>query len=431
MSEMSEHRVSMLGASWRRFEDPTRSRDPRVRQLVAALGALPAPELRPEFRDELRAQLVAIAPRIVAEAREAGAEAGAAGKTRRPSPHPGPARHADGWATRLRGVRVGRPLAVAASLITVLALLFGGAVWMSKKALPGDTLYGLKRAGESFELATAGSDGAKARDYLRFATTRANEVHALLSRAGAIAAGRGPQAAGAIDSGTASLIASTLGSADSDVRAASSLLGAQAVHKASAAPLTTLIDWAPGQTQRLKAISDALPASAVRTRVDSSARLVDAALARAHELAADVGCRCLQSSGHDSLGPLPCSTACAPVPATGPGQHRSGSSAASTAPGNRAPGNGPSSGRSGAQPGNGGAGPGTAHGTPTTTPNAPPGGGASSSPGGGPPLPLPSVPIPSLPIKLPISSSPVSVGSCSIGIALGPINIGIGSCPSS
>jgi hypothetical protein len=67
MSEMSEHRVPMLGASWRRLEDPAHSRDPRVRALVAALAALPAPEPRPEFRAELRAQLVAIAPRIITE----------------------------------------------------------------------------------------------------------------------------------------------------------------------------------------------------------------------------------------------------------------------------------------------------------------------------------------------------------------------------
>src|SRR5438105_343143 len=70
MRKMSEHRVTMLGASWRRLEDPARSRDPRVRALVGALAALPSPAPTDEFRAELRAQLIAIAPRIISESRE-------------------------------------------------------------------------------------------------------------------------------------------------------------------------------------------------------------------------------------------------------------------------------------------------------------------------------------------------------------------------
>ena len=67
MTEMGEHRVALLGASWRRSEDPATSRDPRMRAVVGALATLPAPPMRAEFRAELRAQLVAITPRIVAE----------------------------------------------------------------------------------------------------------------------------------------------------------------------------------------------------------------------------------------------------------------------------------------------------------------------------------------------------------------------------
>ncbi len=80
---------------------------------------------------------------------------------------------------RLRAVRLGRPLTVTASLVTAFVVLLGGAVWMSRKALPGDTLYGLKRASERVQLATAGSDTERAQDHLDFAATRAREVQAL------------------------------------------------------------------------------------------------------------------------------------------------------------------------------------------------------------------------------------------------------------
>src|SRR5436190_1987747 len=57
MAEMAEHRVSMLGSSLRRFEDPTRSADPRIRAVVAGLRTLEiAPPARAHFRAELRAQ---------------------------------------------------------------------------------------------------------------------------------------------------------------------------------------------------------------------------------------------------------------------------------------------------------------------------------------------------------------------------------------
>src|SRR4051812_7061057 len=67
MTQMGEHRVSMLG-SLRRYEDPARSSDPRIRAVVAGLSTLEiAPPARAHFRAELRSQLVAVAPRLVAE----------------------------------------------------------------------------------------------------------------------------------------------------------------------------------------------------------------------------------------------------------------------------------------------------------------------------------------------------------------------------
>src|SRR5262249_22979546 len=152
----------------------------------------------------------------------------------------------DSVLARTRGVRLGRHLVVAASIITMFALLFGGAVWMSQKALPGDTLYGLKPASESWRLATAGSPTDKARDRLQCAQTRVGEAKALAARASGTAIGTGPQAGG-LNAHTDALIGSTLASADHDVRSASTLLGNQAVRSRTSNPLTVLMSWAPGQ----------------------------------------------------------------------------------------------------------------------------------------------------------------------------------------
>jgi hypothetical protein len=409
MSDMSEHRVPMLGTSWRRFEDPVRSRDPRIRSLVAALATLPAPAPRPEFRAELRAQLVAIAPRIVAESSEPTAvlpkvgaptaeAAGAAPHAARRRP-----RHTDSAFARLRAIPLARPLRIVTAVVAAFALLLGGAVWMSRKALPGDTLYGLKRASEQVQLQFAGSDTAKAKDLLHFASVRADEVQDLLARDGVSGGG-----ASGLNAGTANLIASTLASADSDVRSASDILTTQALEQRSPGTLNVLTKWAPGQISRLQGIAAAVPDPSLRNRTESSAHLVDAAVARAEQLAPKIVAGCAAATAPaDSLGPLPqavCSTtptSIPPVLGTTSGTPRSASATHS----------GGVSGSGGGsivsvQPATSGA-----NGVQPT--------GSETTKGGGilPPI-LPST-TPSL---------PVGVSSCGVNASLGPIGIGIGLC---
>ena len=400
MDEMSEHRVPMLGASWRRSEDPALSRDPRVRAVVGALATLPAPEPSDVFRAELRAQLVAIAPRIVAESAAAAPLTGSprtaksAGAAARP-------KHADGAFARLRGISLGRPLAVAASVITVFALLLGGAVWMSQKALPGDTLYGLKRASENFQLYLDGNPTDKAKDYLKFAQTRVDEAKGLASRATADAMGSGAQA-GVIDSHTADLIASTLGSADSDVKDATTLLTKQAVSSNSSTPLTIITDWAPSQIARLQSLADAVPDGSLRERAQSSARLVHAAATRAQALVPAVANGCASTAVTDSIGVVPsgCGTGSnvAPPPGTKTTKPRNtGGSSVGT-----------------------NTGPVVAPVTLGNSPTSGAGNGSSSS------SPSPIITVPTVPTK----SLPVSVSTCGLGITLGPIGIDLDSCPS-
>jgi len=408
---MSEHRVPMLGASWRRSEDPAVSRDPRIRAVVGALAALPSPEPNAAFRAELRAQLVAIAPRIVAES----AQAAAPTLTERPrtgKPATAPPKHATGVLARLRGVSLRRPLAIAASIITVFALLLGGAVWLSQKALPGDTLYGLKRASESVQLYLDGSSTDKAKDYLRFAARRVDEAQALAQRASAAAMGTGPQA-GVIDAHTADLIASTLGSSDSDVKDAAALLTKQAVESSSRVPLKILTDWAPGQLARLAALAAAVPKGALRQRAQTSAWLVSSAANRAKALVPTVAKGCATTSNADSLGVLPSRCGAGPTTAAPrPSKHRNKPQhTGSTSVGAT---NGPS------------VGPATVGNPPSSAPEPT---GTTSTPPIQLPT-LPTIPLPSKSIRLPTKSLPVSVSTCGLGVTLGPIGVNLGGCPS-
>ena len=309
---MAEHRVSVLSASLRRFEDPERSSDPRIRAIVADLRAIqPAPPMRAHFRADLRSQLVAVAPRLVAEG--VGVE--------RPLTHESShaAKKTASGATRelpaVAGARVARggvfalarPTAVAASIVAVLAMILGAAVWLSGNAVPGDTLYGLKRANESVQLALTSGDTARGQKYLQFASERTHEVSVLLSRSSALAAGTGVSASGGINSHTAKLIDTTLDSADNDVRNASRLLGSAAVESNSANPLDVMTKWAPAQVQRLQAISQRVPAgSPLATRAAASTQLVTAAVTRSKTLVTLLDCHCLNQAPTDSLGPLPC-----------------------------------------------------------------------------------------------------------------------------
>jgi hypothetical protein len=215
--------------------------------------------------------------------------------------------------------------------------------------------------------------------------------------------GSGAQA-GVIDSHTADLIASTLGSADSDVKDATTLLTKQAVSSKSSSPLEIITAWAPSQIAKLQSLAASVPDGSLRERAQSSARLVHAAVTRAQALAPAVANGCASTTSVDSLGALPggCGTgssSVAPPPGTKTGKpQRSGGNSV-----------GPNSGPVG---------------VPVTQANSPSGGTDGSSSGSASPvLPLPSVP-------LQTKTLPVSVSTCSVGVTLGPIGINLGSCSS-
>ncbi len=261
---------------------PAHSEENFEQDLIARLRTLPGkPSPDPGFRAELRTQLVAIAPRLVAAANED------LGITQKKSSH----RHRK----PVRGfAALRRPLLAVGGAAAVLVLLLGLAVHISGGALPGQSLYGLKRASEDFKLSIdGGSDSAKGLQYLKLASSRANESTKLLD------------ARPASDS-DASLVASTLRTADSETRSGMQLLGSAALSTRSANPISPIQDWARGQSAAISALLPDLPAGSAKTQANTSIALLQQVVARVDEWKQDFNKGCLTVTNSDALGPKGC-----------------------------------------------------------------------------------------------------------------------------
>lgn len=272
-------------------------------ELISRLRTLPGPAPDIRFRAELRAQLVAITARIVSES---SAEAAPADR-----------RSSAAGSRALRTLR--RPVLALAGASTVLTLLLGMAVWMSSGSLPGQSLYGVKRASENVQLSMAGNDIAKGQAYLQLAGNRVREIADLLSQPSAMAT------AGGLSAGTprftprtVALVTDTLDSADEDTVNGMQLLSRAAVAQLSKEPLAKMTSWWPGQNTLMAEIQDRIPAGALRTRAQASLLLLQRIATRTGLLSSAMGCPCLAQALADELGPLPC-TGCAAVPRPAPG----------------------------------------------------------------------------------------------------------------
>ena len=285
----TSHRPRLLGGLRPTPEDPSESSNPDIRRLLAGLAALPSPAPSTDFRTELRTQLVAVTPRLVAEG-EASTEK--APVTSRPS--------ALGSLARLR-----KPATILLTVATVFIVLLGGAVFLSGKALPGQSLYGVKRASEDVQLSLSTSDADKGKQYLTMAGTRADEVSDLLGDTSALAAGGGTSASGAVSAHTAKLITSTLEDQDSQTQSGARLLNSDSLRTASTSPLTTLINWAPAQQAKLQAIIARIPTGALHDRAVASEAVLTAALTRSQALAPLVANPCEATTSSDAYGPIP------------------------------------------------------------------------------------------------------------------------------
>ncbi|MGW0963174.1 DUF5667 domain-containing protein [Streptomyces gelaticus] len=168
---------SLRGAAAAQPEEPAEEADHGpLLALANGLGEVPRPELDPEVKVVQRAQLVAAMEAMLTEG---GASAG-------PTV---PEQRAKG-AHRASPLRKLRPrsrwtkgLAAGGLTVGVAAGAFGGVAAASSDALPGDSLYGLKRGMEDIHLGMASGDADRGEVYLDQASTRLSEARRLMERA--------------------------------------------------------------------------------------------------------------------------------------------------------------------------------------------------------------------------------------------------------
>ncbi|WP_367124493.1 DUF5667 domain-containing protein [Streptomyces phytohabitans] len=159
--------------------------------LADGLGALPKPQLDPEVKSVQRAQLIAAMETALAEGTLGAGATGGTGDGRTVPEQRGGARTGRGAhrapplgaLSRLRPTsRLGKGLAAGGLSVGVAASALGGAAAASSDALPGDSLYGLKRGMEGIQLDLAGDDADRGEVYLDHASTRLREARRLVER---------------------------------------------------------------------------------------------------------------------------------------------------------------------------------------------------------------------------------------------------------
>ncbi|MFE5211294.1 DUF5667 domain-containing protein [Streptomyces sp. NPDC056600] len=148
--------------------------------VAAGLGELPKPELDPEVKVVQRAQLVAAMEAMVQEG-ALGTDASTQVPGQR-SPRARGAHRASALGKLRPRSRLTKGLAAGGLSVGVAASAFGGVAAASSDALPGDSLYGLKRGIEDFRLGLADDGTERGEMLLDQASRRLAETRRLMER---------------------------------------------------------------------------------------------------------------------------------------------------------------------------------------------------------------------------------------------------------
>jgi hypothetical protein len=189
-------------------------------------------------------------------------------------------------------------VASAAALCLVLSLA-GMSVLLSRDALPGDALYGMKRTAESATLGFTFGDESKALKRLDFATARLAELETLADKY-------------ADEDGPLGAYLTALTDFDADAAAGSrelATIGANSDERL----LGTLDEWARAQYARLTELRPRLPETVVN-RSTTSLNLLVRIAQRTADLRGRTGCSPVTTGDSDDVGPLPATTPCGPIP---------------------------------------------------------------------------------------------------------------------
>jgi hypothetical protein len=150
--------------------------------LAERLGDVPRPALDPEVKVVQRAQLVARFEAMLREATAGGEATDPSVPEQRSTRTHGAHRASPLGKLRPRS-RLTKGLAAGGLSVGVAAGAFGGIAAASSDALPGDSLYGLKRGIEEFKLDyMSDGDDERGQAYLDQASTRLSEARRLMER---------------------------------------------------------------------------------------------------------------------------------------------------------------------------------------------------------------------------------------------------------
>ncbi|WFE26500.1 DUF5667 domain-containing protein [Solwaraspora sp. WMMD791] len=264
-------------------------RDPRddelaglaaISQRMAKLPASPVDGVDPDFRAHLRSLLIETAERD------------GIGVTARPAPElPLPRQSRPAWAAvRTAKGAAGRAAGRARTRAVIIATVAAGAITVSgmsaatEQALPGDTLYGMKRSTERAQLALAHSDTTRGQLFLGFAEVRMAEARIVHDQPTAFAA--------------------VLDDMDEQIRHGVRLLTTAATEHHDRAPLDAIDAFVTAQRGALRQLASG--ASATATRAADTVTLLDSVRARTQALRNGLTCAPSATvTSYDILGPLP------------------------------------------------------------------------------------------------------------------------------
>lgn len=265
-------------------------RDLAINQMLREAGQYLGPD--PEARERMRNRVL--------RAFDGGALEEPRTATR---VHPGGPGHRRPAAPERRG----RLAVAAAAALCLLMSLSGMGLLLSREALPGDALYGVKRSAESAALGLTFGERARALKHLEFADARIDEIELLVAKADARESW----------GGKADPYLVALEDFDNAVTTATRLLTTLASENRGDR-LTVLEDWAQRQVHRLEAVRAALPAES-RARLAGSLALLEQVVGRANQLEQRTYCLTITSGASDELGPLPSDAECIPGQVEGAG----------------------------------------------------------------------------------------------------------------
>lgn len=209
--------------------------------------------------------------------------------------------------------RRARLIARVSGALSVVLLAGVVLVVLGRDALPGDALYGVKRASESAELALPAGQEARARRHLGFAEERLSEVSGLLGRASG--PGTVPTSGVTAAGSSSELVADTLADFESETSEGVRLFLPLTTAPSGPSP-TLLAGWARVQSGRLDALAPSV-LGASRPALDSSRALLGRVVMRADGLAAPAA-DCPRT-GTDEWGPVTSCDATGGAAAPAPG----------------------------------------------------------------------------------------------------------------